>query len=78
MKTAFPIGENISVFTNQVTHLLSVSSYPEGKIPMLRANMELITGLVGLFGEAETGGDPHEHSDDGMEIDAGENEWCCD
>lgn len=45
---------------------------------MLRANMELIASLVGLFGEAETDGKPHEYSDDGMDDDAGESHLWCD
>lgn len=36
----------------QVSHLMSVSSCPEGKTTMLRANVMLVAGLVGLFGEA--------------------------
>lgn len=36
----------------QVSHLMSVSSCPEGKTPMLRANVMLVAGLVSLFGEA--------------------------
>lgn len=47
----------------QVSHLMSVSSCPEGKTTMLRANVMVVAGLVSLFGEAaedeqsEDGGD---------------------
>lgn len=50
---------------SKVSHLMSVSSYPEGKTQMLSANVRLISQLVALFGEAI----PDEHNglgDDGM------------
>lgn len=44
---------------------MSVCSYPEGKTTMLRANVILVSELVGLFGEAVE----DEHSDHGKEAD---------
>lgn len=40
---------------------MSVSSYPEGKTTMLRANMELVLGMVNLFGKADS--DPEDVDD---------------
>ena len=55
-----------------VAHLMSVSSYPPGKTPMLRANLELISGLIGLFGDpgrGSTGGDGNSHVSAGGDDD---------
>lgn len=55
----------LGVGNRLVSHLMSVSSYPDGKTAMLRANVMLVAGLVGLFGdvfievEAEGAADGH-------------------
>lgn len=53
--------------SSQISHLMSVSSHPEGKKPMLRANMELIAGLVSLFGEESAVTDSRESPTDADE-----------
>lgn len=52
---------------------MSVSSCPEGKTTMLRANVMLVAGLVGLFGEAEQSDDADDYGDDGGEQGAEEH-----
>lgn len=53
----------LDVGNRLVSHLMSISSYPDGKTAMLRANVMLVAGLVGLFGDvfveikAEAAGD---------------------
>lgn len=42
----------LDVGNRLVSHLISVSSCPEGKTAVLRANVVLVVGLVGLFGDA--------------------------
>ena len=42
----------LDVGNRLVSHLISVSSCPEGKTAVLRANVVLVAGLVGLFGDA--------------------------
>lgn len=59
-------------YVEQISHLMSVSSYPGGGVPMLRANVELISGLVGLFGENDKDvTDQGEDSDMAMEGEFG-------
>lgn len=41
----------LDVGNRLVSHLISVSSCPEGKTAVLRANVVLVAGLVGLFGD---------------------------
>lgn len=41
----------LNVGNRLVSHLMSVSSCPEGKTAVLRANVVLVAGLVGLFGD---------------------------
>lgn len=41
----------LDVGNRLVSHLMSVASCPDGKTPMLRANVLLVAGLVGLFGD---------------------------
>lgn len=40
----------LDVGNRLVSHLMSVCSYPPGKTTMLRRNLELISGLIDLFG----------------------------
>eukprot|EP00903_Cladosiphon_okamuranus_P011333 g10683.t1 len=42
----------LDVGNRLISHLISVSSCPEGKTAVLRANVVLVAGLVGLFGDA--------------------------
>lgn len=42
----------LDVGNRLTSHLISVSSCPEGKTAVLRANVGLVAGLVGLFGDA--------------------------
>lgn len=41
----------LDVGNRLVSHLMSVCSYPPGKTTMLRRNLELISGLIHLFGD---------------------------
>lgn len=60
---------DISSRTNQVSHLMSVASFPEGKKTMLRANMELVAGLIGLFGDPTDAVHDHAAESDPMDAD---------
>lgn len=42
----------LDVGNRLVSHLMSVCSYPPGKTGMLRRNLELISGLIDLFGDS--------------------------
>lgn len=52
----------LDVGNRLISHLMSVSSCPEGKKAVLRANVLLVAGLVGLFGDVV-----EETIDDGAE-----------
>lgn len=69
----FPLGNDaMGGCTRQISHLMSVANCPEGKRPMLRANMELIAGLVSLFGEdTAADGDAGAATQGSMDIDTG-------
>lgn len=54
----------LDVGNRLVSHLMSVSSCPEGKTPVLRANVLLVAGLVGLFGDVVV----EQTNDDGAEV----------
>lgn len=54
----------LDVGNRLVSHLMSVSSCPEGKTAVLRANVLLVAGLVGLFGDVVI----EQTNDDGEEV----------